>query len=414
VGRQSPPGRVAPAAQPVDPVLVHLQSLPGAVVTQTNPDSGYVSAWEITLPQPLDHHNPAAGRFEQRLLLSHRDHRAPTVLITEGYSIGHNYVAELADILGANQLRVEHRYQGNSKPDTLDWRYLTIDQAAEDYHRIVGLFRPLYPGKWVSTGWSKGGQTSLIYRSRYPDDVAAVVAYDAPVNLALEEPRIDAFFEVVGDSVCRNRLIRFQRRVLERKPEVLPLFHWYAEGRGYEYSVGEEKALEYIVLEYPFSFWQYTGGDCDAIPGEDAAPGELLEHLRSVVSFWSYSDQAMDSAAMYQFCTQLGYYGYVTKNVEDLLSATDYPNCAYAPRDADVHYDPEPMRRLIGWLRENGDNIIYLYGANDPWSSPSVDSSTSNNARTFFLDGGNHFTFINTFPSPERDKIVNLLNHWLD
>jgi hypothetical protein len=185
-------------------------------------------------------------------------------------------------------------------------------------------------------------------------------------------------------------------------------------GKGYQYPIGEEKALEYIVLEYPFSFWQYTGGDCEAIPGEDATPGEMLEHLRGVVSFWSYSDRAMHSAAMYQFCTQLGYYGYVTKNVEDLLSATAYPNCAFAPQDARVSYDPEPMRRLAGWLREQGNNIIYIYGTNDPWSAPFVDTSSLNNARTFFLEGGNHFTFIESFDSPARDEIMGLLKDWLD
>jgi len=416
-GRIAEPAHVAPAGEkpgPVDPVVAHLQNLPGVKVSEVTPDSGYVSAWEIIVPQPLDHDDPSAGQFQQHLFLSHRDPNSPTVLITEGYSLGHNYVSGLADILDANQLRVEHRYHGQSKPDSLDWRYLTIEQAAADYHRIVELFRPVYSGEWVSSGWSKGGQTALVYRSRYPADVSVTVAYDAPLNLALEEPRIDAFFEAVGDSICRDRLIRFQRLALARKPELLPLFHWYARGKGYSYSVGEEKALEYIVLEYPFSFWQYTEADCDGIPGEGATPDEILEHLKSVVSFWSYSDHAMDSVAMYQFCAQLGYYGYVMKNVADLLSDTDYPNCAYAPRDAGVNYDPEPMRQLNEWLMDHGDNIIYIYGADDPWSAPFVDTSSRNNSRTFFLDGGNHFTFIETFPPSQRNEIVDLLDGWLD
>jgi hypothetical protein len=398
----------------VDPLLGKLKKLPGVEVSAVAPDSGYVSAWEIFLEQPLDHNDPGAGSFEQRIFLAHRDPSVPTVLITEGYSLGHNYIAELAGILEANQLRVEHRYFGKSEPDSMVWRYLTIEQAVADYHRIVDMFRPIYQGKWVSTGWSKGGQTALIYRSYFPGDVSATVAYDAPVNLALEESRIDAFFEAVGDSVCRRRLIEFQRLTLENKAKVLPLFHWYAKGKGYSYSIGEEKAFEYIVLEYPFSFWQYTEADCNDIPGEGAAADEILEHVRDVVSFWSYSDHAMDSAAMYQFCTQLGYYGYVTKNVADLLSDTDYPNCAYAPKDADVIYDPEPMQRLNDWLQNDGENIIYIYGADDPWSAPFVDTSSNNNARTYFLDGGNHFTFIETFPPTERDEIVSLLKIWLD
>lgn len=409
-GRQT-----VPAGTAVDAVSLvsRLEALPGVEVEAIEPDSGYAGAWEIFVEQPLDHNDPGAGTFRQRLILSHRGEDRPVVMITEGYSIGHNYIAGLAAILDANELRVEHRYFGKSRPDSLDWRYLTIDQSANDHHSIAEMFGAIYQGKWVSSGWSKGGQTALVFRSRYPDDVAATVAYDTPLNLALEEPRIDAFFEAVGDSACRARLVGFQRLALERKDTVLPLFEWYTKGKGYEYSVGLEKAFEYIVLEYPFSFWQYTDADCEAIPGEQATPDEVLEHLRDVVSFWSYSEKAMNSASMYQFCTQLGYYGFITRNVDDLLSDTEYPNCAYAPR-VGTEYDPEPMRSLDSWLKISGDNIIYIYGADDPWSAPFVDTSSKSNARTYFLDGGNHFTFIETFPATKRDEIVGLLRGWLE
>ena len=111
--------------------------------------------------------------------------------------------------------------------------------------------------------------------------------------------------------------------------------------------------------------------------------------------------------------TQLGYYGYVMKNVADLLSDTGYPNCAYAPR-VDADYDPEPMHRLDSWLRTSGDNTIYIYGADDPWSAPYVDTSAENSARTFFLEGGNHFTFIETFDSTTIEEIVGLLQSWIE
>jgi len=186
----------------------------------------------------------------------------------------------------------------------------------------------------VNTGWSKGGQTSIFHRYFYPGDVDATVAYDAPLNFSLQEPRIDEFSEHVGTEYCRKKLIAFQRMVLSNKSEILPRFKWYALGRGYTYSVGLEKALEYIVLEYPFSFWQYHHIDCDSIPAKDATPDEMLEHLLRVVSFSAYSDRAMSSASMFQFCTELGYYGYVQKNIKDLLSSDFYPNCAFAPQVA--------------------------------------------------------------------------------
>ena len=86
-------------------------------------------------------------------------------------------------------IAVEHRYFGRSVPDPVQWQYLTVKNAADDMHKIVTAMKTVYGGKWVATGTSKGGQTSLFYKSYYPDDVDATVAYVAPVNLAQEDPR---------------------------------------------------------------------------------------------------------------------------------------------------------------------------------------------------------------------------------
>ena len=394
-------------------LLTMLRSLPDVEVTKIEPDSGFTEAFDIRLRQPLDHDHPERGRFKQRILLSHTNVTSPVVLVTEGYSIGKNYVDELVDILNGNEIRVEHRYFGKSRPDSMVWEYLNIRQAAADHHRIVELFKRIYTGKWISTGWSKGGQTALIHRHFFPDDVDATVAYDAPLNLALQEPRIDAFFDTVGTKYCRNKLIALQRLALENKRLLLPLFKWYSQGRGYRYSIGLEKAFEYIVLEYPFSFWQYHFIDCGDIPSEDAPADSILEHLRRVVSFWSYSDGAMKSAAMYQIVTQLGYYGYITKNVRDLLSDDDYPNKAYAPQDGDLTYDSEPMKRLDAWLQEYGHRILYIYAGRDPWAAPGIELTGSADALKMTLKGGNHFTFIHSFPNEEKEKILNTLERWL-
>ena len=39
-----------------------------------------------------------------------------------------------------------------------------------------------------------------------------------------------------------------------------------------------EKAFEYAVLEYPFSFWQY-GQDCSKIPNEASSLEAALKYL---------------------------------------------------------------------------------------------------------------------------------------
>lgn len=390
-----------------------LERLPGVTIEQRDSDSFFTECYTILLAQPLDHQNPQKGEFTQRILLSHIDYSRPVVLITEGYALYHNYIRELSEILQANQIRVEHRFFGESKPDSMDWKYLNIDQAVHDHHRIVELFKTIYSGPWINTGWSKGGQTALIHKWKYPNDVQITVAYDAPLNFSLEDKRIDDFFDQVGTSECREKLIAFQRASLIKKNEILPRFKWYSIGKGYEYPIGLKKAYEYIVLEYPFSFWQYHHMDKNDIPSKNAPADSVLEHLRQVVAFSSYSKRAMNSPAMYQFSTQLGYYGYVRKNVEDLLTFKSHENSAFAPQNTDLTYDPEPMKKLDNWLQEKGDHILYIYADRDPWSAPQVNLSGKAEAKKFILEKGNHFTFINTFSEQKRAEIIKTLDEWL-
>jgi len=367
---------------------------------------------EIFYKQKLNH-NSDSKYFSQRILLKHVSFEKPVVLVTEGYSLGHNYIEELSEIIDANQVRVEHRFFGQSIPDSMEWQYLDIYQAAKDYHSIVNSLKNIYSGNWLSTGWSKGGQTTMIYRWQFPEDVKAGIIYDSPLNFELEEKRIDDFFDHVGNEFCRQKLIEFQRLVLLNKDEILPLFNEVIGKWNYTYSIGEIKALEYIVLEYPFSFWQYHKFDCNDIPDNHASMEQIFNHLDYVVSFWSYSDAAMNSASMYQFSTQLGYYGYVTENVEDLLMHDQYPNSAYAPQIDLLKYDPKHMYEQKAWLEEHGNNFIYIYGEYDPWSAPAVDVSDKTNSKVFYIPAGNHFSFINSFNDETRNEIITQVIEWI-
>ncbi len=390
-----------------------LATLPGSTVLAVEAEEPFAEAFDLRLEQPLDHRDQSAGSFSQRLLVEHRGYERPLVLVTEGYELGENQVGELAEMLGANQVRVEHRYVGDSAPTEMEWEYLTLDQASGDFHRIVGLLREIYPGPWVSTGWSKGGQTALIYRSHFPDDVVATVAYDAPLPLALEDSRIDAHFDEVGDIECRQKIEVFQRMVLERKAELLPLFRWYAEGKGWELSIGGEKVFDYTVLEFPFSFWQYTGADCDAIPLPGADDDAVLEKLVGVVDAGWFSDATMDSPSFHQFCTELGFYGYVEEPFAELLVAEDYPLCIFAPEWSLEDYDPEPMRLLDRWLRSKADRIMSIYGGADPWSAPSIPVGESEQVQ-FWKRDGNHFTFIRNLSAADRAYARKTLAKWLE
>ncbi len=392
--------------------------MPEAEIKKIEPDSLFKEAYEIKLIQPLDHQNPKSKKFTQRIYLSHMGFSRPVVFVTEGYSIPRNRTSELNRILRANQIRVEHRFFGGSKPDLMEWKYLNVKQAASDHHRIVQLFKKIYNGEWVCTGISKGGQTALFSRRFYPNDVDVTVAYVAPMNFAQEDPRIDRFIKNNGDEECREKIKNYQIMLLKNRDRIIPFFDDYAEKKKCHFSIGFDVTFEYGVLEYPFTFWQWGNSNCDSIPQAGASPEELFKHFVKVIPFKSYySDESIKSSepAFYQFCTELGYYGYNYNppEVKKLLKAVPHPtNTFFGPKDVSLTFKPQVMRDVNDWLQNWGNNIIYIYGGLDPWSATGVVLTGKANALKIVKKNGNHRTRIRNLSKENREKVFSTLEKW--
>ncbi len=397
-----------------------LFDLPDLSFRRIETPEGFSAAWELTVRQPLDHDHPEKGHFYQKAYLSHRGPDRPMVLCTEGYQRPRNRVYELAQLLDANQLVIEHRFFGESVPTLPDYEDLNLRQVTADLHHIRELFRALYPAPWLSTGISKGGQTTLFYRFHYPDDVAVSVPFVAPLNLSLEDPRIYDFLDTVGSDACRRDILAFQRKLLQERAALLPRLQWYARGAGLTFDyLGFGPAFEYAVLEYPFSFWQW-GHDCGTIPSPDAPPDSLLNHLVHVSGIDFFADESMRMYAphYYQAGTEMGYYGYRTAPFEGLLEhlPTDVnPSAVFMPEKAAPTFDGRLVRQLQDWLDKEGNHIIYIYGAADTWSATAVRPSGHTDAAFFFLPGADHAKArIAHMSRQDRTALIGLLEAWLD
>jgi len=227
---------------------------PTAEITELEANDHFTKAYQIVLNQPFDHKNPAAGTFKHYVYLSHTDTKMPTVLITEGYNANPS-TYELSKIFKGNQVQVEYRFYGKSRPDTIPWQYLKNDQAIEDYHKLVTKLKRLYTGKWIATGISKGGETVLIYKSKYPWDVEVAVPYVAPLINGQEDIRTEDHIKTVGSDACRTKIAEFQQAVLKNRQAVLSEIANYASAKNMSFTeLSFDEALEYAVLEFPFSF----------------------------------------------------------------------------------------------------------------------------------------------------------------
>jgi hypothetical protein len=397
-----------------------LFNLPDIIFKKINTPLGYEAAYELRIKQEIDHKDPTKGYFYQRAYLSHRGFNRPTTMVTQGYTSNSNRISEVAELLQSNQIDIEHRFFGESIPDTLQYQYLTLEQATADLHHINEIFRKIYPNKWVSTGISKGGQTSIFYRYFYPEDVDVSIPYVAPLNSSLEDERIYTFLDTVGTDECRAKIKAFQTRILKERETVLPLLRWYTYGAQLNFNYLKfEEAFEYAVLEYSFSFWQW-GSDCDKIPAADVPIEEALYHFVTVSGLDFFADQSMKDFAShyYQAGSQMGYYGYNINDFKPLLKAlpTDKnPSAVFMPNKMEVKFNNTTPKKTAEWVKKKGNRMVYINGNSDTWSATAIRPNDNVDALWFFLDGKDHRAArIKNMTPAERKKLVNNLERWLD
>ncbi|OSY87334.1 hypothetical protein WH52_11850 [Tenacibaculum holothuriorum] len=388
---------------------------PKSEVTSIQTNDHFKEAYQVVLEQNLNPKNKEEGTFKHYMYINNVDYKNPTVLITDGYA-SRNRTTELSKLLKANQVIVEYRMYGKSRPDSIPWKYLTNDNAIEDYHSIVSKLKKIYTGKWLSSGISKGGETTLIYKSKYPEDVDVAVPYVAPLINGLEDTRTNELINSVGTEECRNNIKKFQRAVLENRKAILKLLSDYAEEKKMSFTeVPQEEALEYSVLELPFSFWQW-GGKCEEIPNEKASVQELFNYLEKVSGFGLYNDNGFNYylPSFYQHIKELGYYGFDLEPVKDLLKVVKRSsNDRFAPKNTDLTYDANYIKKVREFIENKGNKILYINGAYDPWGACAPIPKPNVDALKMTLAKGSHATRIKDFSKEDQQKIYKTLQRWL-
>ncbi len=396
-----------------------LFELPSAIFKPIDVPQGFRAAYELRIKQLIDHTDSSKGYFYQRAFLSHKGFNKPTVLVTEGYQQHRNRLSELTQLLDANQIIVEHRYFGQSVPEEMDYSYLNLKQATTDLHNITTIFKEIYISKWISTGISKGGQTTIFYKYYYPDDMDANVPYVAPFCLSYEDKRIYTFLDTIGDASCREKIKNVQFKILENREEALTYLKWYKYGAALDYTYHTfEEAFEYMVLEYPFSFWQW-GYKCEDIPDTTRTLEQLLVYLLNISEIDFYSDRDVERYAShyYQAATEMGYYGYETDAFNDLLVAlpvSPRPHAAFLPNKMEVEFDGTLVKKVYKWLEKHGDRMIYIYGGTDTWTATAIPPNKDRESLWFFMEGIDHGKArIRNMSEQEKELLYRTLESWL-
>ncbi|WP_437324887.1 S28 family serine protease [Sorangium sp. So ce381] len=402
---------------PMD-ILDQLRALDVAEVTEEASKIPGYRFFVIELEQPVDHDAPGGERFRQRLALHHRDSSAPLVLAATGYSLflSEQYIEEPTALLNANQIYIEHRFFQPSRPDPADWTKMTIEAAAADHHRVVEAFRAIYTGRWISTGASKGGMTSVYHRRFYPDDVDGTVAYVTPLSHGVEDPRYIDFLNQVGEADCRDRIAAFRREVLLRRPAMLERAETEADALGLTYDLfGVEAQLESAVIWLPFYFWLYSHEvNCGQIPDASASDDDLWLALGLISPVSAGADAAYLAFEPYywQCYTELGAPMPDTADVADLLTF-DWRSVDRLPSiPVEPEFLPAAMEDVARWVATEGSELLFIYGENDPWSAGAFDLGAAVDSYRYFAPGENHGAHIGGLAPADRDAAVATLARW--
>jgi hypothetical protein len=399
-----------------------IKSLKGVVnITKLECNPHFKEKYLVNIKQWLDPKDTTAGSFVQRVFVMHISEKSPVALVTEGYGGAYaervNYIEELSKLYKTNVIFVEHRYFEKSVPEKPDWKYLTVAGAAADHHHVCELFKKIYKGKWINTGISKGGETALVHRALYPNDVDFTVAYVGPLCFGLEDGRHEPFINKVATESGRKKVRDFQLEVLKRREHLMPKFKQYCEDYKYTFRLPLDEIYDYCVLEYSFSFWQW-GWQTYFIPSSTASDDLIFAHLIKVCSpdYFSLEGMAATQAFFIQAAKELGYYGYETKPFEEYLkikTAKDYLKNIFIPKELNIDFDSTISQQCARFIKDNDMKMIFIYGEYDPWSAAAVNFTGKKNMFKYINPGGNHTTRIESFPDSTKKEIKDKISGWL-
>ena len=282
---------------------------------------------------------------------------------------------------------------------------------------MIKLFKKIYKGKWLTTGISKGGQTALFHRAFYPKDVDVSVPYVAPVNLEREDERLLQFFNEVGTVEGRKKVRAFQHLVLDKKENLIPLFKEICKKKGWEFSMGIEKAYELAVLEYPFAFWQW-GIPTENIPNDGANDQEILAHFIKGASPDYFTNKTMKSyeSFFYQAYKELGYYNYVPGNLKpkmNFVKSDTISNNMFAPGGDTLSFNRNTMHEVISKLNKSNPKMILICGEYDPWGATSLNVENMTNSIKVVKKEGSHKARINNLPENDKNRVWEQLKVWM-
>jgi PS-10 peptidase S37 len=395
-----------------------LAALPGVTVeARATATPGY-EFFVLSFEQPVDHEAGGGPTFRQRVALLHKSTALPMVALTSGYWDYYGDLRyELTGLLGANQISIEHRYFGDSRPANPDWTKLTIEQMANDEHVILEKLRTVYDGAFVTTGGSKGGMTAIYHRRFFPDDVEATVPYVAPISFGAPDARYVPFLDTLGPPACREAVRAAATELLQnRRAAMIARAETQAAAEGIRYTrVLIGPAVEGSITSVEWAYWQYLGVSyCPMVPAVTASDDDFWDFLEDASAVSDNADDriAQFEAYYYQAYAQLGFPDSIPAYLKPFLLYTDRDYDASLPTALPAYDEGVAMNDIASWVKTEGAQLLFVYGQWDPWTGGKFDLGAATDSALFVQAQGTHGSRIARLAAADRSAAFAKLEAW--
>jgi hypothetical protein len=402
-----------------DDILAKLNALPGVTATESVTQTPGFHYYVLQVTQLVDHTDPQGATFQQEVSLLHKDTSSPLVVHTSGYWDYYlDTEVELTALVDGNQISIEHRFFGTSRPDPADWTKLTIEQMADDEHAIIAALRTIYTGPTLTTGASKGGMTAVYHRRFFPDDVDGTVPYVAPISFGAPDHRYAPFLDTLGPDTCRQQVRDVATEMLAHRRAALEsatMTQAAAESHAYT-RIAIGPAVESAVDGLEWAFWQYFGvTQCARVPDVTATDLEMFSFLDDVSPPSDNDDEQVGlfEAYDYQAYYQLGYPDGGAAYLTSLLKYTDADYNGALPTPMPPAYDHAvAMDDISSFVMTAGDRLLFVYGQWDPWTGGEFDLGAAADSLRLIQAQGDHDSRITDLSVDDRTTALGKLAAW--
>ena len=370
-----------------------------------------------TMAQPLDHSVPDSPEFMEEITIL-RPNNAPDdspvffILGNEG-DYTEEKLLELYQAYGSPGqvifIQAEHRGYGQSISSDKDQstpRYLTIDQALADYHKVITSMKAEFPGPWMAAGYSYGGGLVVNFAHSYPNDVKVILASSAVIDWPFYMAEYDRQVKInLGDDLY-NRLAGHCANL---KPKELFDQTWLEREFLTNLVIGISQYKKYQSLKPIVSILSYlpTSSCITVLRWMDSlfAKGAGWHTAQAFGKHGLTHDEAMTGQFnwytwKYQQCNQTGT-NWISENPNGIFrrSKADISEECRSMFGQDPPAATKPPWSPRAMLKDISIPIVFVVGGKDPWKFLCLEQQPNTPTLSYLYDPDG-------FHCPDRDDPI--------